>query len=385
MKGFFKSLGLAFFSLLISLVLCEVVIRMAAPQRLDNNLALYESDDALVFRMQPNFQGVYSSYEFSVPVALNSSGFRDREFGSKREGAIRIVGVGDSFTFGNGVAMEETFLKRLESCLSSNSQPPIEVLNCGVPAYSPQQEFRLVEECRSTLKPDIVILGFFVGNDFVESGDLYDSTGVPTLKVESGALISDKKSDQERGIIRKMSRPFRHFFSTRSHLYVFLRNRSSELLSRFGLHAFNLPPEFCEKRFSTRMEQNWNLTQTIFRNLASSTANNSQRLIVLILPTSYQVYQKTWNQYIAALQLDPSNYDLDKPQRILRDFFDDQDIEYVDALPGLRQNIHAPLFFPIDGHLTPQGHQLVAQQLCDYLATHGTPARAANSPSKLGS
>jgi hypothetical protein len=152
---------------------------------------------------------------------------------------------------------------------------------------------------------------------------------------------------------------------------VFLRDRSSQLLSKFGLRPFNLPPEFCEVEFSARMIDRWSQTQSILIDLDAYTKQNEQRLIIVILPTIYQVYQRSWNEYIAALHLEPSRYDLDKPQKLLAEFCTTHEIEFVDVLPLMRaRSQDTTLCFPVDGHLTPEGHQTVAQALCDYLNSH---------------
>lgn len=373
MKGLVKSATLATTSIMFSLCLCELLVRIIAPQQLDNNPALYEPDDQVVFRMQPNHHSIFSNFEFDVPVSTNSMGFREKETSTKPPNTLRILGFGDSFTFGNGVTQEQTFLKQIERCLPSLDGLTTEVLNWGVPAYSLIQEYRLLETRGTELQPDIVIVGFFVGNDFVDSRDLYDSAGTPTIRVAEGELHSNKTADVERNIVRAVTQPFRNYLSTRSHLYVFLRNRSSELLSKFSLHAMNSPPEFCEAEFSPRMNESWKGIQAIFSNFSGDVRQHHQRLIVLILPTIYQVYETSWNQYIEALQLDPKRYDLDKPQRILREFLSQQNIEYVDVLPTLRSQTQGrPLFFPVDKHLTADGHRVVAQALCKYLSDKKT-------------
>lgn len=369
MNSLFKTTLLLVVGSLTAMVSGELFIRLLSPQRLDNTLACFEPDSTLVFSMQKGYQTIHSSFEFSVPVVLNSFGLRDYEVQPKSSRATRIIGLGDSFTFGNGVTLEQTFLKRLEACISTAAEP-VEVINCGVPAYSPLQEHRFLQKYRSQLQPDVVLLAFFVGNDFIESGDLYDTAGNPTLRVVEGNLVSILSSEREHSVVRRLSQPLRAYLSTSSHLYVFLRDRSSQLLSQFGLRPFNLPPDFCRREFSERMHRNWEYTQTILHNLAQETAQHNERLIVLILPTSYQVYKTTWDEYIAALQLDPREYDLEKPQRLLSEFFSNHGIEFVDALPALRDNlIGPPLFFAVDGHLTPEGHNIVGRLLCEYLKT----------------
>lgn len=127
----------------------------------------------MIYDLRPNlavnFQG--------VPVQTNSCGMRERELPRlKPKGTYRIAIIGDSFTFGWGVKEDEAFPRRLETILnkilSRNKSPndnaainSVEVLNFGVPGYSPFQEVATFEEKALEYDPDAVIL-FFIENDF---------------------------------------------------------------------------------------------------------------------------------------------------------------------------------------------------------------------------
>lgn len=87
----------------------------------------------------------------------NSKGIRGRKEHSyeKAQGKIRILTIGDSFTFGEEVSDNETFqsyLERLDSRL--------EVINLGVHGYGHDQMLLYLKEEGLKYKPDIVLLGF---------------------------------------------------------------------------------------------------------------------------------------------------------------------------------------------------------------------------------
>ena len=64
----------------------------------------------------PNFAGVVSTPDFAVGYRTNSRGLRDREYPlEKPAGKTRILALGDSFTFGHGIAYGERFTDILES------------------------------------------------------------------------------------------------------------------------------------------------------------------------------------------------------------------------------------------------------------------------------
>src|SRR5205809_43801 len=71
-----------------------------------------EYDPRLGVRLIPNSRGREWSPEFDVELRINGQGFRmDRDV--RTDGTSRIVLVGDSFTFGDGVDVAERYGDRL--------------------------------------------------------------------------------------------------------------------------------------------------------------------------------------------------------------------------------------------------------------------------------
>ncbi|MBT8398953.1 MAG: SGNH/GDSL hydrolase family protein [Rhodothermia bacterium] len=104
-------------------------------------------------------------------VTINSLGYRGDEFDlEKTPGTLRIVCVGDSWTFGANVDQEDAFPHLLEETLHRDfPHATFEVLNLGVMAYSSFQGKRLLKNLVSSLDPDIVTIGFGM-NDAAVAG-----------------------------------------------------------------------------------------------------------------------------------------------------------------------------------------------------------------------
>jgi hypothetical protein len=87
----------------------------------------------------------------------NSKGFRGRkDFQyTKSKEKLRILILGDSFTFGDHVSDDETYSHYLQQML-----PDAEVINMGVHGYGHDQMLILLKEEGVKYAPDIVILGF---------------------------------------------------------------------------------------------------------------------------------------------------------------------------------------------------------------------------------
>lgn len=104
-------------------------------------------------------------------VSLNADGFRDDEFPApKSADAIRIIALGDSWTFGHNAESDQTYPKRLGVLLRPDFPgKKIEVLNLGMLAYTSHEGLKLLRQKALTLQPDIVLIGYSM-NDASISG-----------------------------------------------------------------------------------------------------------------------------------------------------------------------------------------------------------------------
>ncbi|MGE0151104.1 MAG: SGNH/GDSL hydrolase family protein [Reyranellaceae bacterium] len=101
-----------------------------------------------------------------VPVSINALGLRDRDYTpAKPAGAVRIVMLGDSVTFGWGVRIEDTPSKMVERLLNAGTAAPrYEVINTGVGNYNTVQEVTYFLNRGLQLDPDIVVLNYFIND-----------------------------------------------------------------------------------------------------------------------------------------------------------------------------------------------------------------------------
>jgi hypothetical protein len=97
----------------------------------------------------------------SEEVNVNSRGVRglveDPE--TAPEGTRRIVIIGDSFTFGEGVADADSYTAILETLLDD-----VRVINLGVLGFGTDQQLLRLRREAFQFRPDLVILGFFGPN-----------------------------------------------------------------------------------------------------------------------------------------------------------------------------------------------------------------------------
>jgi lysophospholipase L1-like esterase len=154
-KRLWQKLALAGGTLVLFLVAAEVGLRFLGY----GNLEVYEPDPKLYWRLKPN-QDCFTKVDHQ-PVHINSHGTRGPEFAlEKPANTFRILSLGDSRTFGWGLADEETYSRRLERLLQERfgSAKAVEVINAGVNAWSFPQMLVFYRDIAAAWKPDAVIL-----------------------------------------------------------------------------------------------------------------------------------------------------------------------------------------------------------------------------------
>jgi lysophospholipase L1-like esterase len=139
-----------------------------------------KADEHLGFRHKPSWEKRYGD----VLVTYNERGLRDRPILPKAEGEYRILALGDSVTFGWGVAQDQIFTVKLEQLLQARLQRPVRVINSGVGGYNTVQEVTYFKQEGVTFQPDLVMLTY-VQNDIEEYKGPFDPWTAGSLRGKS--------------------------------------------------------------------------------------------------------------------------------------------------------------------------------------------------------
>lgn len=118
-------------------------------------------------RMQfPTNPRRYFSAQNTLDHTMNSVGWRDNEHPVKKPaGTFRILGLGDSYLYGQGVKSRDRCLDRLPELLKHEwPKADFETINTGQPGYNTAKELSTLKQCGWQYSPDLVIL-HFVPND----------------------------------------------------------------------------------------------------------------------------------------------------------------------------------------------------------------------------
>ena len=156
-------------SALLLLCTLEVGLTIAARDRPPNRL-----ETGPKFEWGHSVKGVTWGHS----IEINSHGFREREFTCpKPAGTFRVAVIGDSLTWGAGLALEERYSDRLQALLRErNPERKVEVLNFGLAGCPTAVEAGILEHVAPKVEPDLVVVGFCVNDPkFAGSRDSQES------------------------------------------------------------------------------------------------------------------------------------------------------------------------------------------------------------------
>jgi lysophospholipase L1-like esterase len=151
-------------SLLACLAGAETVVRVVygRPVHFRYPQEFYRPDPEIGHWLEPGQR----SFTHDRAVATNSLGLRDREF-LKRvpEGTKRVLALGDSQTYGEGLDVGDTWPKQLERRLSeAPASLRWEVINAGISGTDTWQHERILDRLAASYDFDVAVLGFYVND-----------------------------------------------------------------------------------------------------------------------------------------------------------------------------------------------------------------------------
>ncbi len=346
------NLALLLLSVLLSLAIAEIVLRNLRPQPLQ---ALMEWPDGTL-RHRPSFRYTYTRAEFSNRIAWNAHGMRGPEIAGRKAPQIpRAIVLGDSFVEGKQVADDEVLTAAM-AAMAREGGAPLEVINLGVSGVGTAREIHLWEKLGRPLAPDIVVLGFYP-NDVRNNAERDDFT------IEGGRVVLRIEPRAPRPLARA-----RAWLAAHAHLFILIRSGQNALDEWRDPPAAIESEEVFVREPPARVRRGWEMTRALLSDLALRVRASGARLVVVLIPTRFQVDDALWRAHAAAQGLDPAVYDLRLPNRTLQDWALSSGVTLVDLLEGFRaRNTANTFYYAGDAHWNAAGHRLAAQLILEGL------------------
>jgi len=364
LKTIFGRLGIAAASVLTSLVILEILVRIFFPQQLIRlRPDVFVPQEGYGWRKAPNLDTTINTGERTVRLITDDEGNRT---GSSpiRDPDYEVLVLGDSFVEALQVEYEQSMLGLLEPSLAETSGISVYFKNTGVSQWNPGHYLRMArEELTDDADYDAVLVFIYVDNDIVSS----DTTSFEPYQPAPVHHFRVPKNFTRSELIDSVFYPTNDVLERTSHLYIFTKARFDILLARVGLTAYYFPTAMYVSEADSDM---WETTTELLVGIQELADAQDIPVLYVLLPAVYQVDEAQFAEYQAYFDIDPATTDLDQPNRILTENLEAKDLAVVDLLPVFRQAHDdgiGPLYGQIDRHLTPEGHQLVAEYLQPYL------------------
>jgi lysophospholipase L1-like esterase len=342
LKNLLLSALLTLTALLLCLAVGELAARLLLPPHplYRDPQPLHDREPVLRWVLRPSQTG----FTQDRPMHVNAAGLRDGEETPlpKPAGELRVLVLGDSFSFGNGVADDDTYAEVLERELRARGLPA-RVLNAGVQGYDVHQEADWLRERGLALQPDAIVVGLYE-NDLVRRKD--GAQEVPIA--EDGGL--------RKGAVRELVPDAWIYAVKRLRSVAFLGLAFRELRWRW----FPPPGNYHAKAlFFGEDSPAWQAALADVRDsltrIREASAASAGRPIVAVFPHHGQmqpgILDRTYRDPTVALVAAVG-------------------LEAVDLLPVFREAVArgGEPFIAFDGHPNELGHRLAGEALAEPVA-----------------
>jgi len=321
-------LWLPIISLLIFFSIVELAFRFLIIHKDTNRTiaGIVESDPDLIWRLKPRLSGT---------LATNELGFRDTTY--KQNADLKILLLGDSVSWGDGVDMQQSYPFLLEEMLNQDyPEKTFEIINTGVPGYSTFQQLIYLKKYGIKLKPNIIIHQFCL-NDVVQRFNvLYEYGG-------DNIFLGIDTRNSIQGFQGWMINNSRAYEMTIRYLINFQKDKEEYAVKNLS-----------KNELSSELLEAWELTLNEISEIAQIAKKEKIPYLLFIAPYRFQLE-------------DPNN--TNQPQIRLKDFTKKNKLFFYDLLDSfyLNNQIYGLPLFNDPSHFSVEGHILASTRLQDQI------------------
>jgi len=328
------------------------------------------SDKSPFVKFKPNTRIKSQGYrgtdeQFSYEWETDSNGFKNPpEIGALKE--ADVVAIGDSFTEGMGVPIEDTWPSLL-------TQKGYVTYNLGVQGYAPIQFEGLMREYGIYFRPKYVILGYTTGI-YEREANFYDIKEAVSKKKFTGGIQSIAEAEK-RGDIKRQSRYFTFalvlFLRTQFMHSRQLKYPSPEIVvEKLKYYKSEISKDGLSHEGKTNIElgsREWESTLMSLEKCIKIAHSIGAEVAILYFPSRGVVYyekatgHKLSERYFGKVE-----------SNLLKNFANEMNVTYIDPTEMLVEYVNSlddsarieeyP-FLEIDGHPNAIGYKLVVEEI----------------------
>jgi lysophospholipase L1-like esterase len=387
LKKIFKYSFLILMGAVLGISLLEIAVRVvlgAKPETYLREFSRYHP--TLGWEKTPNKEGYFRRGDALIHEKMNSKGLRDREYPyEKADRVFRILVLGDSFTEGYDVNIDDLFTEILETGLNREDRSKrYEVINAGTGGYSTDQEylFYLIEGHK--YKPDIVVLMTYLTNDVYYNiqpkygnyfKPLFERSG-DSLKLIETPLPQPAVSESAKNIFRHLalypivSKIILSHFPTLArwmhNLGWISKSTMDVAVANPNGKTYPTSFEIYAKEYDASTDHAWSVTELIIGNLKRSVESAGARLVVCAIPDKFEIDSLAWTRTQNMYRVNNSIWDIHKPRKKLAAICEARNISYLDLAQCFTTiSDRVPLYNGV--HWNGKGNRMAADCLKKHL------------------
>ncbi|MDD5254394.1 MAG: hypothetical protein PHG05_04865 [Candidatus Nanoarchaeia archaeon] len=323
--------------ILFFLSLLEVGLRIFYPQ----TSSLLSKEDYIKANEKITLYNPHLERDYSYTVITNSDNMRNSKEFSLNHTNPRIVLLGDSMAFGQGVEQEEMFSSLLE-----NNFKDLEVLNLAVPGTETAGYYSRLNQKGLKYNPDVVIVALFMGNDLRMIGNITsDNFTIKYIPPKPLSLFLTRNVQSLKFLWRffyqsKITKPIANLLNVKT--------------------ESNPVPLIIDDE--EKLQQSLELLDNNLKYFKESSEKNNFKLLFLIIPAREQVDKTKLREYLE--NINPRYIEESRIRKDIINTLNKNKIDYLDVTPDMQKlNINNTFYYSIDGHLNKEGHKLIARLL----------------------
>jgi lysophospholipase L1-like esterase len=355
----------------LTLAVIEVGARIAVRRGDESVSTQYtEPDPVRGWRHRPGARGRFGQAAYLI----NSRGLRDVEHeGAAGPGETRVLLLGDSFTEGFSVSLEDGVARALERDLRG-AGCPAEVVNGGTVGYSTDQEYLFYRDEGVSYAPRVVVLLFYY-NDILYNARGAVPGGVPKpLFTFAGGTPRVKNYPLPPPPATRAPAPWRGsvaltFFRER------LRDGAPRVYDALARLRFwsriepgDVPIEMqvYDRHPPEPVVQAWLQTEHLLALLDREVASHGAQLVIAYVPSKMEVSRTDWELTRRRYGIDESLWDRSLVARRLEAAGQRLSIPVLDLTDALWAE-QGRAYFAQGGHWNARGHAVAAQEIARFL------------------
>ena len=381
-------------SLGFAILASEIALQITHKPLVPDNLYC-QHDAKLGWAKIPSRTNHFKTITYNASETINSYGFRGREHTiHKPSHTQRVVILGDSFAESYTVNKQALFSNLLENRLSKIS--PTEVINTGIGGYSTDQELIVFEDTAKKFSPDITVL-MFCENDVILNitGEalygytkpyyqLIDNeltlTNVPVPLSGPTSSKGIKNLLQRHSILYRKTRTAIERTPAINQIMMAIGAKHAYASSSFKQFTNNdesieiLPDIFrgWKNKLDDDYIEAWAITELLLKALKQKTSAVQSQLIVFYITLEQGANKQAWENTKHRYHLNDQDWHINNSAKTLSKICHKLSIAFIDPTTQFikaeteAKTKNKSMYYPNDGHWTPEGNQLV----CDILATY---------------